>query len=102
MSKKCGECANFDRSLSKCNKIQDDSISGNDTVICCPFYELKPPTIFDRITASPEVLAEKLVFITVTAWGETVYMSTIIRDGMFKTREEAIAATVARLKEVEK
>ena len=70
---------------------------------CCFYWrnEAKPKqTIFKEITQSEEALAEKLVYITVTAWGETVYMSTIIRDRMFKTREEAIAATVARLKEV--
>jgi hypothetical protein len=101
MSKKCGECANFDRSLSKCDKIQDDSIRENDTVICCPFYELKPPTVFVRITASPEVLAPALVHIIVCeedtslkGWTSNIVMS------VFETYEEAIAATVAKLKEI--
>jgi hypothetical protein len=102
MSKICGECANFDRSLSKCNKIQDDSIRENDTVICCPFYELKPPTLFDRITASPEVLAEKLVYsIKIISGCEIMYSSNVL-DVCYNTKEKAIRATVARLKEVEK
>lgn len=98
MSKMCGECINFDRLLSKCNKMQDDSIRATDTVLCCPFYELRPPTVFDRITTSPEVLAEKLVYYL--RYGNC-YASSIISD-VFKSREEAIAATVAKLKEVEK
>ena len=63
------------------------------------------PTIFDRITASPEVLAEYMVY---SEWVETfdrpllVYRSTILGSKHFKSYAEAIAATVARLKEVEK
>ena len=58
-------------------------------------------TIFHRLTASPEVLAEKLVFIirceadpSLAGWTSHVVQS------VFETREEAIAATVAKLKEV--
>ena len=105
MSKKCGECSNFDHSLSKCNKIQDESIRETDTVICCPFYELRPKTVFDRITASPEVLAEKLVslnavFVT-NINPKQQWISTLTED-VYPTKAEAIAATVARLKEVPK
>ena len=59
------------------------------------------PTVFDRITASPEVLAENLVYIirceadpSLAGWTSNVVQS------VFETRSEAIAATVARLKEV--
>lgn len=86
---KCGDCRNY----FKC-----DSACKND--FACADFKQQGKTVFDTITASPEVLAEKLVYITVTAWGETVYISTIIRDAMFRSRSEAIAATVARLKEV--
>lgn len=58
------------------------------------------PTVFDTITSSPEVLAEKLVY-----WEqnppESGWTSEIIR-GVYRKREEAIAATVAKLEEVEK
>jgi hypothetical protein len=54
-------------------------------------------TVFDRITASPEVLAEDLVYESGAMW-----MSTLITDATFDTLEEAIAATVEKLKEVEK
>ena len=56
-------------------------------------------TVFDRITQSPEVLAEKLVYHGVTSWDDEFYASTIC-DEIYKTRAEAIAATVAKLKEV--
>ena len=99
MSKKCGECSNFDRSLSKCNKVQDDSIRETDTVICCPFYELRPHTIFDRITASPEVLAENSIYFRVSRDGEHYTYSSPWIDTVHETKAEAIAATVAKLKE---
>lgn len=53
--------------------------------------------LFHRITASPEVLAEKLVFPLADGW----WMSSVVDDGIrFATREVAISATVAKLKEV--
>jgi hypothetical protein len=55
--------------------------------------EEKKPTVFDRITASPEMLAEKLVF-----W-EGGWTSRFIQFTS-TNREEAIAATVARLKDM--
>lgn len=65
----------------------------------------KSMTIFDQITASPEVLAEKLVYAitygcsvgAVKHWYSTLELGTY-----FSKKEEAIAATVAKLKEVEK
>lgn len=62
-------------------------------------------TVFDRITQSPEVLAEEFVEVY-TYWGEDGHLETRWRTNfrelsgmLFDTREEAIAATVARLKE---
>jgi hypothetical protein len=107
MSKKCGECSNFDRSLRKCNKVQDDSIRETDTVICCPFYELRPPTFFDRISASPEVLAPHFLY-HVTSFLDgldkprKIWYSTLINNQYFNTELEAKRATVAKLKKVEK
>ena len=74
----------------------------------------RPKTVFDRITASPEVLAEKLVYPTYGMisrtwdfekddWGtaEPSWSSSVTpSDLYYSTKEEAIAATVARLKEV--
>lgn len=58
-------------------------------------------TLFDRITASPEVLALQLVHIFVCEHDTSIkgWTSNIIFD-VFDTYEEAIAATVKKLKEV--
>jgi hypothetical protein len=66
------------------------------------------PTLFDRITTSPEVLAEKLVYcvpVPLFDFGAglerwyTVF-SPFDNNKYFRTKEEAIAATVEKLKEV--
>ena len=56
-------------------------------------------TVFQKITQSEETLAEKLVYHGVTSWDDEFYASTICNE-IYKTRAEAIAATVAMLKEV--
>lgn len=62
------------------------------------WHVYKEPTVFETITASPEVLAEKLVFVirceadpSLAGWTSHVVQS------VFETREKAIAATVAEL-----
>ena len=64
------------------------------------------PTVFDTITASPELLAKEFVE-PYTRWGEDGHLETLWRSNfrelsgiLFDTKEEAIAATVAKLKEV--
>lgn len=71
------------------------------------------PTLFDTITASPEVLAPKLVYVikqlfTISGTSrenpggyevKTKWFSTIV-DGDFDSESEATAATVEKLKEV--
>ena len=70
-------------------------------------------SVFARITSSPEVLAEKLVYPTYGIisrtwdfekddWGtaEPSWSSAVKPDLCYVTKEEAIAATVAKLKEV--
>ena len=91
---------------------------GSDTVTldkeaCKHFLERDKPTVFHRITASPEVLAEKLVYqrnckiihqndkSTMEYWTYS-WKSSVITGQSFETKAEAIAATVAKLKEVEK
>jgi hypothetical protein len=59
----------------------------------------KESTLFDRITASPEVLAEKLVY---RYDGNGTWRSFLLYGYEFLTKAEAIAATIARLKEVDK
>lgn len=65
-------------------------------------------TVFDRITQSPEGLAEALVRCehwTITSESpekgiEHEYWTSIFIDMLYPTKAEAIAATVARLKEM--
>ena len=68
--------------------------------VTCHHY--LPKTVFHRITASPEVLAEKLVYSFACYDRMGVYWrSTIVKDDVdWSTKEEAIAATLAKLKEV--
>lgn len=55
------------------------------------------PTVFVRITASPEVLAPKLVYVSLF---NACWYSTLTGDVMYKSREEAEAETVEKLKEI--
>lgn len=91
---KCSNCKNYQRNIRLCES-------------CVHYTPPKPvQTLFDKIAASPEVLAEKLVYgvenfsptcqLYVTRW-----YSNIIPNVVFDTKEEAIAATVAKLKEVD-
>jgi hypothetical protein len=69
-----------------------------DVNICKYFKEI-PQTVFDQITASPEVLAEKLAY---RYDGNGTWRSFLLYGYEFLTKEEAIAATAAKLKGVEK
>lgn len=83
------------------------------TPACHNFMQFGKTTLFDRLIASPEVLAPKLVYVikqlfTISGTSrenpggyevKTKWFSTIV-DGAFDNKAEAIAATVERLKEV--
>lgn len=79
----------------------------DDTCLSCGWHRV---TVFSRITASPEVLAETIVYeecehsiLDTNGCGATFpggYTSAIL-DFSYGTKAEAIAATVERLKEVE-
>lgn len=58
-------------------------------------------TVFHHITVSEELLASFLVFHNCIYRGRTKYHSAIV-GGEFDSKEEAIAATIIRLKEVVK
>lgn len=60
-------------------------------------------TLFHRITANEETLAAKLVYKTICVAVNRVTYScwkSTITDESYSTKEEAIDATVAKLKEV--
>ena len=57
-------------------------------------------TVFHQITASPEVLAPQFVYCEKTLTDGYIWYSLLLGNVGFGTKREAIAATVARLKEV--
>jgi hypothetical protein len=88
--------------MSKCPKCGSSNVH---LALCVCFdcrhqwknkYKPRKKTVFHKITQSPEVLAEKFVYYL--RYGNC-YASSIISD-VFKSREEALAATVEKLKEV--
>lgn len=105
MSKKCPICG---RGIG----VYQDYVGGTSFFRCdicghtgCDFEDM---TLFDRITQSPETLAEKFIF---KEWHpierHNVWYSLLLNsedrfncDPPFDTKEEAFAATVAKLKEV--
>ena len=95
MSKKCTLCGSTDVVPYKNNLFGEPMLMCNNCKEPGVWYRFEEPTLFDRITASPEVLAEKLVYDVEWCW-----FSTILWNGVWSSKEEAIAATVEKLKEV--
>ena len=108
MSKKCADCGcevnpNVIQGMYYCPRCDDDKTE----------RDVLPLTVFDKITESEEVLAEKFVYQTIEFFyddnhkkipNNTYYVSTLLvseKTGgkiYFETKEHAIAATVAELK----
>lgn len=105
MNKKCSDCAAWQydsyRGWHYCSQGQGDICPGNGKA--CNFF--KQATVFQQITASPEVLAPYFVFATedtvLSRHDERgiLYFSSIT-GGYYQYRDNAIAATVAKLKEI--
>ena len=91
MSKKCiwcgGKVIGIAGSGYYCPQC-DDNITGN---------EVRQMTVFDLITKSPETLAQELVTLDCDGWWAYIGIG---KRKTYRTREEAIAATVAKLKKV--
>jgi hypothetical protein len=68
----------------------------------CRFEHKDHPSLFYQITQSPEVLAEKLVYQIFDVDGYEWWTSTLCNYTQWELKAEAIAATVAKLKEVAK
>lgn len=97
-SKTCKDCAawqhNTYREWHYCAQGQGDICSGDKKA--CKYF--KSATIFQKITESPEVLAEEIIFC-IHDDSEFWWTSNIL-DKYYNSRAEAIAATVSKLKEV--
>lgn len=102
MSKKCILCGSTDVVQYGKNLLGEPMLMCNNCKESGVWYNFEEPTLFDRITESPEVLAEKLVYAVSYHWEmEFRYTSNLIPGHKrFNTEAEAIAATLAKLKEV--
>lgn len=88
MSKKCPDCGSLN-----VEEVFDNEAYCKDCFLHCAANDLEDASVFDRITASPEVLAEEFVEATMDG---TMFYSILTKDD-YCTRESAIAATVAKL-----
>lgn len=105
MNETCADCTHFNRG-NRC--MHREVITWRKSPACQEFTGKYKGTLFDRITASPEVLAEKLVYCVpvplfdhgagLERW-YTVF-SPFNDTKYFRTKDEAIVATVEKLKEV--
>lgn len=97
-AKYCKDCKNMSCPESRVNCKNPDAIA-------CDLYRDTPPTLFHRISASPEVLAEAITYpydIRIAGGGENdwkEYWTSPLTQKYYPTKSEAIAATVAKLKE---
>lgn len=90
----CKNCKHFAPKTTHCKKgvpwiSEDDS--------CNNFEQKTKMTVFQQITQSPEMLAVELVTLDCDGWWAYVGVG---KRKTYPTREEALAATVAKLKEV--
>ena len=99
MSKMCTLCGSTDVVPCGNNLFGEPMLMCNNCKEPGVVAKFEDCTVFQQITQSPETLAEKLVYHGVTSWDDEFYASTICNE-IYKTRAEAIAATVAMLKEV--
>ena len=108
-NKTCGECKyrysyHFDEDCDGRCKLSPFARIPSNKPSCSKFEPIPSPTVFDRITSSMDVLADKFVycaeqehFCECADW-----RSVILGNVSFTTRYEAFAATLAKLKEVDK
>lgn len=73
-------------------------VSDTDDATNCDTFE--PITVFHSITSSPEVLAPEFVEMMYDRVAGDYRYYSILTGEFYNSREEAIAATVAKLKEV--
>ena len=97
MSKKCADCGcevnrNVIQGMYYCPRCDDDKRE----------IDVLPMTIFDCITQSPEVLAPYCISTKPSINGDTLYYYSTVTSRIYLTENEAIAATVEKMKEVKR
>lgn len=105
---KCYHCEHYNIKNGICDFDNCEILNPWENIDCEYLYEEKIKTLFYRITASPEELAEKLVYqrncktihqndkCTIEYWTYS-WKSTVIQGQSFENKAEAIAATVEKL-----
>lgn len=84
----CSECKRADG--DRCTYFDDDS--DRESTIACILFEAKKPTVFHRITASPEVLAPYCIVDYYSGLDVHICYSTVTKK-WYKKHEEAFAST---------
>lgn len=105
MSKKCPDCGSLN-----VEEVFDNEAYCKDCFLHCAADDLEDASVFDRITESPEVLAETFVFSRGERYWRRRRCETVcyevwwsaLTGEEYKSKAEAITATLERLKEVEK
>ena len=100
MSNTCGECKYYKPYNEKICRYVHRQCVPQKTKACSNFASV---TVFDHVTQSMEVLAEKSVYFDCSVCdGDGIgypWCSTLFADGgHFATREKAKAATIEKLK----
>ncbi len=100
-SKSCADCKHFNDKTWGCSAWKQIT---RPQIAACELFRGETETLFDRIIVSPEVLAPKLVYSVlaedICTSKKTRYYYSTITGQRYDEESEAIAATVARLKEV--
>jgi hypothetical protein len=104
MSNICGNCKHFYCEGDGRCCVQDETWTYSDDDACEKFenQDTYAGTRFRKITASPEVLAEEFVEIMYNHLRGEYQPFSMLTYEFYEEREEAIAATVAKLEEMEK
>jgi ribosomal protein S27E len=100
MSKKCPRCGNTDCTIPE---VEHHGEQWLHCLICgrtSKESRFNDVTVFDRITASPEVLAEEFVEMRYDRVAVDYRHYSMLTGEIYNSREEAFAATVEKLKEV--
>ena len=100
MSKiKCPQCGDRDVSITLYTPPDKDVASCRKCGYTSLAEDFPEQSLFDRITETPEVLAEKFVYREFPGqWRSTIV--PLEKGGLYYNKPEAISATVAKLKEI--
>lgn len=96
-NKLCKECAFW---RDEYCSMRREIIPSDVRVLNCEMFELKViPTLFDRITVSPEILARSLCGNVRVGCFSGYY--SMLTGNYYPDMEKAVASTLEKLKEVE-